>query len=520
MNARQSRNTAELVRCAREMREKLWNDPHRPRYHLVPPDGFWNDINGTIFWKEWYHVFFLGRMPNPDAADEAWKPVWEHASSRDLVHWIHHPPALVPAFDGRMPEGLYSGDAIENAPIPTLIYHVPGQGTCIATSEDDELIRWTPFPENPVIPMPEQATEYIVFDPCAWKESDAYYALIGNKNGAPGFDGDCTSLFKSTNLIDWEYLHPFYKSDRRWTDEVEDCACPDFFPLGEAHMLLMHGHRPYGQAHYYLGRYENERFYPEIHGRMNWPGGQLAAPETLLDGKGRRIFFGWIREARPREKYGWASVMSLPRVLSLSEDGNLRIEPASELETLRVHHRRRENLQLATDSEVNVEDVRGDCLELAVQIETGKLSEAKSRVAGAREFGIKVRCSPGGEEETTIVCVPEKGVLRIDLAKSTLADEVKYPRSTPRDEPEGIDESERYAIAQEAPFELASGEQLKLRVFLDRSVLEIFANGRQCLTQRIYPTRADSLGVSIFARGGPVIVRSLEAWDMAPVNPW
>ena len=55
--------------------------------------------------------------------------------------------------------------------------------------------------------------------------------------------------------------------------------------------------------------------------------------------------------------------------------------------------------------------------------------------------------------------------------------------------------------AQEAPFELAAGEGLELRIFLDRSVLEVFANGRQCITQRIYSTRADSLGVRLFSKG-------------------
>ena len=74
--------------------------------------------------------------------------------------------------------------------------------------------------------------------------------------------------------------------------------------------------------------------------------------------------------------------------------------------------------------------------------------------------------------------------------------------------------------AQEAPFILRPGETLKLRIFLDRSMLEVFANGRQCVTQRIYPTRADSLGVSLFARGGSALCRSVEAWDMAASNPW
>ena len=49
-------------------------------------------------------------------------------------------------------------------------------------------------------------------------------------------------------------------------------------------------------------------------------------------------------------------------------------------------------------------------------------------------------------------------------------------------------------------------------------MLEAFASGRQCVTQRICPTRADSVGVSLFARGGSVDLKSVEAWDMAPAH--
>ncbi len=485
---------------ARELREYLSTDPHRPRYHLIPPDGFFNDANCTLFWNGRYHVFYLGRMPNPNA--DEWLPVLDHSSSSDLVHWIHHPPAIKPATDGSMPRGIYSGDAIENAPIPTMIYHVPNQGTCIATSEDDDLIHWMPSPANPVIPIPDEPQEYHVFDPCAWYENGTYYALIGNKNSRSGYEGDATSLFRSDDCMHWEYRGPFYKSARRWTDEVEDCACPDFFPLGDKYMLLMHGHRPYGMAHYYLGHYENETFYPETHGRMNWQGGQLSGPETLLDNKGRRIFFGWIREARPWEQHGWASVMTLPRILSLSEDGNLRIEAAPELEKLRTKDYHQETVQLKANMEFNIEEVRGDCLELKVEIEP----------QGATEFGLKVRRSPDGEEETLIVYSSITAQLKIDLMKSTLDDEVQYPCLTPQDE----DGGERYTDSQTAPFTLTESEPLKLHIFLDKSVLEVFANSRQCLTQRIYPTRADSLGISIFTKGGEAILNKLDAWTITP----
>ncbi|MCX7010056.1 MAG: hypothetical protein NTY53_22930, partial [Kiritimatiellaeota bacterium] len=175
---------ADQLRGARELRERLWNDPQRPRYHLLPPDGFWNDINGTIWWKGRYHVFFLGRLA-PDAetilagkdSDHA-RETWLHASSSDLVHWIHHPPALVPVFDGSMPAGLFSGDMMDNMPVPTIIVHVPGQGTCLFTAEDDELIHWKPHPNNPVIPSCNAPPEAVICDPCGWKEGDVYYALI------------------------------------------------------------------------------------------------------------------------------------------------------------------------------------------------------------------------------------------------------------------------------------------------------------------------------------------------------
>ena len=73
-------------------------------------------------------------------------------------------------------------------------------------------------------------------------------------------------------------------------------------------------------------------------------------------------------------------------------------------------------------------------------------------------------------------------------------------------------------LSPAAPLELAPDEALELAIFLDRSVLEVLANGRQCLTQRIYPRRADSRGVRLFAHDAPAPVESLDAWDLLPVT--
>ena len=65
-----------------------------------------------------------------------------------------------------------------------------------------------------------------------------------------------------------------------------------------------------------------------------------------------------------------------------------------------------------------------------------------------------------------------------------------------------------------APFYLSENENLKLRIFIDRSVLEVFANDRQCLATRLYPSKKDSLGVSVISRGSESEIISLDAYDM------
>ena len=107
-------------------------------------------------------------------------------------------------------------------------------------------------------------------------------------------------------------------------------------------------------------------------------------------------------------------------------------------------------------------------------------------------------------------------MLRVDVGRSSLDREIRYGRYR-RPRPH-LAENEQYVTAQEGPFELAPGEPLILRIFLDRSILEVFANRRQCVTQRIYPTRADCTGVSLFARGGAARLKSLRAWPLAPAG--
>ncbi len=497
------------IREAGELADAFVLDPHRPAYHFTPPSAWMNDINGALYWKGRYHIFY---QYNPSGA--YWHLIqWGHASSTDLVHWVHHPVALTPDADGPDRKGCYSGGALVGKEgTPVLIYFGNPDGLCLARSSDssdDLLIEWTKDPCNPVIPQPEAGSadfgRYTIHDPCGWLENDLYYAAVNKRD--PEDRGDAAYLFRSPDLRAWEFVDVFYQSRREWTEEGEDCAVPDFFPFGDRHMLLFCSHLQGSQ--YYIGRVRNERFYPDIHGRMSWEGGHLGGPRTLLDPNGRRIFFDWVRELRGNERErasGWSGVMTVPRLLSPGPDGHLRIDPVPELEALRLDARRTGSIDVAADGEVAIDGIGGDCLELAVEID----------LLGAREAGLKVLRSPGGEEETAVSYDAEAGVLRVNVSRSSLDHDIRYTRY--RGIPPNLSECEQYVTAQEGPFELAPGERLILRIFLDRSILEVFANSRQCVTQRIYPTRSDSLGVSLFARGGAVRILSLQAWSLAPAR--
>ena len=509
-------NTETLLRYHQELKEQFENDPYRPTYHFLPPCGWLNDPNGAIFWKGRYHLFYqyypYAAHHLREFADlhiEHFKLCWGHASSRDLVHWVHHPIALMPSVEGPDSRVCASGHAVDNNGVATIIYFgIPG-GTCIATSEDDDLLTWKKHPQA-VIPAPMQGDadfgHYGVGDPCMWREGDRWYALCGWRDPE---GGDTASLFISKDTIHWDFIHSFYKSDRKWTSVDDDCACPDFSNLGEKHLLLFHSHQTGVQ--YYLGSYRNEIFYPENHGYMNWAGGQLNAPISMLDGKGRRLFWGWVCEARTQEAQrasGWAGVLSLPRVLSLSAEGSLEIDPAPELEALRHHYRKKNEIPIDGDADIIVPDARGDCLELAIEIE----------LRTADECGLKVRCSPDGMEQTVISYRHSAGKLVIDTRKSSLRDDILQPWPRPWatlfSDPVKYEKSTKHIQIQEAPFRLEAGERLQLRVFLDRSILEVFANRRQCVTQRLYPSRSDSVDVVLFSRGGAARFISVEAWEM------
>ena len=469
-----SQATDTAAEQARGLRERLLADRSRAGYHFVMPEGVAMpfDPNGAIYWQGRYHLFYifqdtqLGRR-----ADH-----WGHVSSTDLFHWRHHPTGLL--------DGMYSGNCFLNhAGVPTMCYHQVGKGNAMAVALDDDLNEWRKLPAaiTPPNANSERERRYRSWDPFGWLEGDTYYAIFGGKAPAiakaPALEGP------------WRYVGDLFAHGVAGVALDEDVSCADFFRLGNVDVLLCISHRL--GCRYYLGEWRGEQFHPASHGRMSWVDNTFFAPESLVDHKGRRIMWAWILdepEFGARRGAGWSGTLSLPRVLSLGHDGGLRIEVAEEVEALRYGGKTTASLK-TKGNEVVVDGMAGDSLELRVELES----------QGASAYGVKVCASPDGQEETAILYNAEEQALQVDTRRAG-------PASAP-------------GALEAAPLALRPGEPLQLRIFIDKSVVEVFANSRQAVVRRIYPSRQDSVGVRAFSRGG-TCRHKLEAWRIAPSNPF
>src|SRR5256885_8803699 len=197
------------------------DDAHRPPYHFLSPSNWMNDPNGLIQWKGQYHLFYQYNPHGPFHGHIH----WGHAVSSDLVHWTDLPIALTPTSGRADAYGCWSGCAIDNHGTPTLLYSgVHPQVVCLA-SGDEDLLTWHYYPGNPVIVGPpaelQARTGGDFRDPFVWREGDYWYLLMGSSIQGVG---GAILLYRSVDLIHWDYLHPLLTGDARSEEHTSNSS--------------------------------------------------------------------------------------------------------------------------------------------------------------------------------------------------------------------------------------------------------------------------------------------------------
>ena len=509
---------SEAVASARLLREKFVEDPYRPRWHFTVPDGDGTpgDPNGCFYENGRYHLMYLYSRPGAGFC-------WGHMTSVDLVHWRNEPDSIAP--DSRDTGGCFSGGAfLDDDGTAYLTYWKLGDLGIGAAKSAAPYVDWEKF-GDPIIPSTEfgitelgKADGEILCgsaDPSnIWKKDGKDYVLTGNlcllnkygrgEDAPESLKGDRVYLFESSDLKKWEYKGVFYDRDNKWTDVSEDNMCPSFMPLpsspdggdpSDKHLLLFISHNKGCQ--YYVGDYDrsNDRFVPNNHGRMTWIDNTYFAPEALIDGKGRQIMWAWLLDNRENEvQNGWNGVYGLPRTLWLGEDGTLRMRPVPELETLRLNEKTFAQIQVSAGGSVELTGFPGDSCELSVAVKPEEWTKAK-------RVGLAVRENKSNGEKTLLYYDADAKELVFDSRESG---------------------KEGRPALERAPLELNADEPLELRVFIDKTVVEIYANDKQAICRRVYPTDPNaSLGVSLWNGGtSDVNVESVKAWEMAEANAY
>ncbi|CAM4166841.1 GH32 C-terminal domain-containing protein [Saccharibacillus endophyticus] len=480
-----------------------YGEAYRPAYHYSPPRGSASDPNGMIFYQGEYHLFHQdgGR--------------WAHAVSTDMLHWKSLPLALEWNSLGH----IWSGSAVADPDnVSRLFDAAPDGGGLIAyyTSYDpnaangnqrigiayssDRGRTWHYPQDRPiVIENPGRSGD----DPGDWdfrdpkvvrdEARDRWIMVVSG--------GDHIRFFVSKNLTDWTLTDNFGYGDYVRGGVWE---CPDLFPLtidgtGQRKWVLMisTGANPTTEgsdAEYFVGeltddgKFINDNAAGEV--LKTDRGKEFYASSSFTDAPdGRRIAMAWMTNwdypfAFPTES--WKGVLSLPRELSLAQtpDGlRLTQRPVAELEGLRSELFRTKDQVVNRQTPNLLDGLSAGAYEIAAELELPS-------DGAAQRFGFRVR--EGGGKHTEIGYSVAEQKLALDRSASGITDF-----------------SPLFGLRQEAEFAPENGV-VKLRVFVDESTVEVFANnGRTVFSDVVFPDPPQR-SMSFYAAGGEVKIRSLE----------
>ncbi len=443
-------------------------DPARPIFHVCSPAQWMNDPNGPIFYRGWYHLFY---QLTP-FSDQSGVKYWGHVRSRDLAKWETLPIALGPSVE-RGEASVWSGCCTINGEGKPMAFYTSigeakspfDQAEQWAAIGGDDLVSWQKVAANPVLGDAVNAGTKIYDwrDPFIFHERGRTFLVDGGHLAKAG--DAAVNIYEAQNpgLTEWKYRGVLFH-----VPDAPTAECPNFFKLGNEWVLLV---SPYGKVKYFVGQFDPGtcRFQARTNGLLDY-GSSFYAPNTMQVPDGRRVVWGWVN-GFPGGR-GWNGCLSLPRLLSWSRDGQLQQEPAPALVKLRGQGVEWRNVRLAEDSR------------------TWVLPATNTLEIGAR--------------------ITWQGAKRIELW-------IGSGDNDPAPVVVSLDGKELDVLGAKAPLALGPGQRdVSLRIFVDRSVLEVSANESVWITKVIH-TAGTKPELKIAAVGGAANVSRIWAWPMKSI---
>jgi fructan beta-fructosidase len=486
--------------------QESYNQPWRPQYHFTPPQNFMNDANGTVFYKGEYHLFY---QYNPEG--NVWGHMsWGHAVSSDMVHWQNLPVALHEEPGQYM---VYSGSAVVDRDNTSGLCQNPDpqdhscliaiyaaaykdrQKQHIAFSNDRGRT-WTNYSGNPVVDL--DAPDFR--DPNVfWYAPQHKWVMV-----AVLADERTLVIFDSPDLKHWTKRSTFGPAG----DVAGQWECPDLIELpvegtNEKKWVLIINRNPGAPAggtgvRYIIGTFDGASFTSEVPDTpalwADW-GKDFYATNTWNDAPSTdgRVWISWFSNwqyANVEPTVLWRGAQSIPRTLILRRyaDGLRMIQrPVRELESLRREKFSIVNASVAeANQKIRESGTKGEVYEI----------EAELRLGSVDDIGFRLRKSK--DAETLVGFDGARNEVYVDRTHSG---EVSFSK----------DFSGRHAAT------VGRNASIKLRVFVDRSSVEVFANdGERVISERIYPPPGSD-GIELYQQGAGGKIVSLTIWQLSSI---
>ncbi len=471
-----------------------YKEQYRPQYHYTPAVNWCNDPNGLVYNNGVYHMF---HQYNPSG--NVWGHMsWAHAVSKDLVHWKQLPLALAEEKDTMIFSGTCIVDKNNTSGFATkkgqssmvAIYtgHIENvnQSQHLAYSLDNGLT-WTKYNRNPILDLHKKDFR----DPKVFWYAPKNYWVMAVVLPVEHM----VQFYSSKNLVDWKHLSDFGPAG----DTNAVWECPDLVqapvagnPTQKKWVLQTSMN---AAMQYFVGEFDGEKFInendgaavlrpdygPEYYAAISWnqlPAAQLPAA------------IGWINNwnyANDIPTTPWKGAMSLPRTMRVKKTGNNWIlvqEPVAAIKQLRQPLL----LQLSNKIIDGVEPtgVKSVQCEIALAIEPGSTGKSGIRVA------------TGNSHYFEIGYDAEKQELYIDRSKTAQQSFNK-----------NFEKLSRYAV----PLPL-NKKPLKLSIYLDNSIAEVFANDGEAVFTTQFFNAADETGMALFSEGGKSKLLGLQIWPI------
>ena len=474
-------------------------EKYRPAYHHTPLYGWMNDPNGMFYKDGKWHLYY---QHNPYGSK--WQNMtWGHSVSTDLVSWEHLPLAIEPDGLGAIFSGSCAIDREntagygENAVVAMYTSAAKSQIQSLAGSKDGGLT-FEKYSGNPVLPLESEARDPNMF----WNPETKEWTLIL----AHALDHEML-IFTSPDLKTWTLQSAFGKGLGAQEGVWE---CPDLFELNvpgskKSKWALICNINPGGPfggsaAQYFIGDFDGKTFRADTDRNGNVPtkwmdyGKDHYATVSWSDAPdNRRVVIGWMSNweyAAEVPTNQFRSANTLPRELKLFKgtDGDLYLAsaPASELLGLR-------GTAIAESGKASLGKTD---LNFTIPADTEGLFEITASFDAGKKSKVELTLSNK---------VGEKVIMTYDAATRTMA----FDRTGA-----GLsDFSQSFTAVKVAPTRENNGK-IELRIFVDRSSIELFGNdGQFVMTNLVFPT-SPYLNLSIAAPEGSARLNNLKIYGI------